>query len=152
MLEQTLLFVLVSSEQARPYASTAHCSSTMSTMLIRVDPGSAVGLAEQIAGQIRGRVAVGELASGDRLPAARELAQGLDVNMHTVLRAYATLRDEGLVELRRGRGAQIATGAHTLPARHNASLRTQIQDLVAAATRLGLTRDQLLDEIRKEPT
>jgi len=118
-------------------------------MLIRLDPASTAGLAEQIAGQIRGKVAAGELAAGDRLPPARELAQGLAVNMHTVLRAYATLRDEGLVELRRGRGAQIADRAAALPAQHSAALRQQIRDLVAAASRLGLSREQLLDEIRK---
>lgn len=114
-------------------------------MLVRVDPGSSAGLAEQIAGQMRGQIAAGELRPGDRLPPARELAAGLDVNMHTVLRAYATLRDEGLVELRRGRGAHVtATASAQL-----AALRTQIDELLESATRLGLTHDQLLDEIRK---
>jgi DNA-binding transcriptional regulator YhcF (GntR family) len=114
-------------------------------MLVHVDPGSSIGLAEQIAGQLRGQVADGALRPGDRLPPARELAAGLDVNMHTVLRAYATLREEGLVELRRGRGAQvIGTASPQL-----ATLHGQIAELVASATRLGLTHEQLLDEIRK---
>ncbi|MFT4286052.1 GntR family transcriptional regulator [Nocardioides sp.] len=114
-------------------------------MLIRVDPASAVGLAEQIAGQLRGQLADGTLGVGDRLPPARELAAGLDVNMHTVLRAYAMLREEGLVELRRGRGAHVTGLATSQLAR----LRAQIGELVATATRLGLSREQLLDEIRK---
>ncbi len=121
----------------------------MQTMLVRVDPTSPVGLADQIANQIRSRIASGQLAAGDRLPPARELAHGLDVNMHTVLRAYAALRDEALVEMRRGRGAQIAAGAEAFPAQHRAELGHQIQELLAVARRLGLTREQLFDEIKK---
>lgn len=127
-----------------------HCSSTMQTMLIRVDPSSSLGLAEQIAGQIRGQVASGAVAAGEKLPSARQLADGLQVNMHTVLRAYATLRDEGLVDLRRGRGAHIREDAGgNLPTRHGAALREQIDALVSSAARLGLTREELLEEIRK---
>ncbi|MDH2414932.1 GntR family transcriptional regulator [Nocardioides sp. CER19] len=114
-------------------------------MLLRVDPGSSVGLAEQIAGQVRGQVADGALRPGDRLPPARQLAAGLDVNMHTVLRAYAMLRDEGLVELRRGRGAHVTAAA----SEQRTALRNQVREVVSSATRLGLSRDELLDEIRK---
>lgn len=114
-------------------------------MLVRLDPDSDVGLAAQIAGQIRGAVAEGRLTQGDRLPAARQLATGLDVNMHTVLRAYTTLRDEGLIEMRRGRGAQIRAGV-TADA---AELQQQIHALVEAATRLGMTNDDLVQRIQR---
>jgi GntR family transcriptional regulator len=114
-------------------------------MLIRIDPGSPLGLAEQIAGRIRGQLADGTLRAGDRLPPARDLASGLAVNMHTVLRAYAALRDEGLIELRRGRGAYVAADTTS----HLARLRSQIVDLVDLSASLGLSRDQLMDEIRK---
>jgi GntR family transcriptional regulator len=55
----------------------------------------------------------GQLVPGDRLPAARELADSLDLNVHTVLKAYQQLRDEGLIELRRGRGAVVTSRAAT---------------------------------------
>jgi DNA-binding transcriptional regulator YhcF (GntR family) len=109
-------------------------------MLFGVDPDSTVGLADQIASQVRGAVAAGRLKPGDKLPPARELASGLAVNMHTVLRAYSVLRDEGLIELRRGRGAQVRT---TLDL-DVVELEQQMRTLVDAASRLGMTRAQLL--------
>lgn len=120
----------------------------MRTMLFRIDPTSQVGLADQIAAQVRGELAAGRLGPGEKLPAAREIAAGLDVNMHTVLRAYSQLRDEGLVDLRRGRGAHVRDGAAEL-LRGSASLTQQAQELVVAADRLGVTRDELVEIIRK---
>lgn len=117
-------------------------------MLVRIDTHSSLGLADQIAAQVRKALADGELAPGDRLPPARDVAAGLEINMHTVLRAYAALREEGLVDVRRGRGAQIR---HDLPPQGGEwlELRTQIRDLVQRASRLGLSLDQLIDELRK---
>ncbi|WP_127130637.1 GntR family transcriptional regulator [Georgenia sp. SYP-B2076] len=80
-------------------------------MLLRIDPTSPQPLFEQLAGQVRTAVVSGDARSGDRLPSARDLAASLEVNQHTVLHAYQVLRDEGLLELRRGRGAVITAHA-----------------------------------------
>lgn len=78
-------------------------------VIFRIDTTSHEPLYEQLVSQVRLAVARGEVGPGQRLPAARELADALDLNVHTVLKAYQALRDEGLVELRRGRGA-VLTG------------------------------------------
>lgn len=103
-------------------------------MLIRIDPDSARPLFEQIAASVRAEVLAGRLHPGDRLPPAREVAAAADVNVHTVLRAYQQLRTEGLLDLRRGRGAVVAAAAEPL-----ADLADDIADLVRRGARLGLT-------------
>lgn len=99
-------------------------------MLIRIDTRAPEPIYTQITREVRRVLAAGELREGDRLPAARELARSLDVNMHTVLRAYADLRDEGVIELRRGRGA-VVVAVPTQPVEVSAAVR----DLVTLARR-----------------
>lgn len=114
-------------------------------MLIRVDPAAGTPLAEQIAAQVRGAIAGEVLRSGDRLAPARELAEALEVNMHTVLRAYGQLRDEGLLELRPGRGATVCGSG----SRDRARLVAAARSLLYEARRLGWTTDQVVDEVRR---
>ncbi|MET0608818.1 MAG: GntR family transcriptional regulator [Gaiellaceae bacterium] len=77
-------------------------------MLGTVDRDDALPLHEQVAAEIRRAIADGEAGPGDRLPPARDLAAVLAVNSNTVLRALRMLRDEGLLEFRRGRGVTVA--------------------------------------------
>ena len=114
-------------------------------MFFVVDAASPVGLADQLAAQIRGALADGRLRPGEKLPPARQVAAGLDVNMHTVLRAYAMVRDEGLIELRRGRGAQVVDDLDPDRLR----LDTEIRALAATALRLGVGQDELVDRVRR---
>ncbi|TBN57058.1 GntR family transcriptional regulator [Glaciihabitans arcticus] len=113
-------------------------------MLIRVDPGSVIPLFEQLAAAVRSEVLRESVKTGERLPAARELAETLDINVHTVLRAYQLLRDEGLVDLRRGRGAVV-----TDRARDYAALAAVLPQLVAEAKRLDLSPTALAALIRE---
>ena len=68
-----------------------------------------VSLPLQIVACVRRGVASGELAVGEQLPPAAELAGALSVDRNTVLAAYRQLRDDGVLEFRRGRGARVAS-------------------------------------------
>lgn len=113
-------------------------------MLFRVDHDSPVPLGEQIAASVRGAIADGVVRSGDRLPAARSLAESLGVNVHTVLRGYQRLKDERLIELRRGRGA-VVTGRAS-PGR--ARLGEAAERLITEARSLGLDDDEIVALVR----
>lgn len=113
------------------------------TVLFRVDPTSREPLNEQIAACVRHAIWDGTLVAGDRLPPARELAASLSINMHTVLRAYATLRDESLVDLRRGRGAVVTASAD------HAEVEHLIHALLAAGKRHGHTPAELASRLQE---
>ncbi|MGO1628269.1 MAG: GntR family transcriptional regulator, partial [Microbacterium sp.] len=76
-------------------------------MLIRIDPTREEPVFTQIAASIRGDIVAGSVGEGDRLPSAKQVAASLGVNLHTVLHAYQQLRDDGLVDMRPGRGAVV---------------------------------------------
>ena len=75
---------------------------------IHVNRDEPTDIFEQVAAEIRRAIADGEAKPGDRLPPARDLAAVLGVNTNTVLRSLRLLRDEGLLDFRRGRGIHVA--------------------------------------------
>jgi GntR family transcriptional regulator len=80
-----------------------------STMFrVKVNRQEPTELHEQVAAEIRRAIADGEARPGERLPPAKDLAAVLDVNTNTVLRALRQLRDEGLLDFRRGRSVTVA--------------------------------------------
>lgn len=107
-------------------------------MLIKIDAESLRPLFEQVASSVRGDILAGRLVPGDRLPSAREVAESLDINLHTVLRAYQQLRDEALIDLRRGRGAVVSASAAPL-----AELASDVAALVQRAASLGISSTTL---------
>lgn len=114
-------------------------------MLLRIDPSAAQPLSDQIAAGVRRAIADGDVRKGERLPSARELAESLGVNMHTVLRGYQRLREEGLIELRRGRGAVVSGGLDPAGRAH----LVQVSQLLIAEARVqGLSDQDILGLVR----
>lgn len=74
---------------------------------LHLQPESHIPLYIQLRDQLRALVHSGELRSGDRIPASRELAGQLGVHRTTVANAYAELESEGLIRGHVGRGTFI---------------------------------------------
>ena len=117
-----------------------------STMLeVNIDRSDPVPLHDQVAAQIRRAIAEGEAGPGERLPLARDLAAVLGVNKNTVLRALHVLREEGLLEFRRGRGITVAGTPQ-----HGAVL-THVRQLVEFARQQGYGRAEIIQMIKDLP-
>ncbi|MEW2582754.1 GntR family transcriptional regulator [Streptomyces virginiae] len=115
-------------------------------MLLRLNTADHRPLHEQVAAAVRRAIAEGECAPGDRLPPARDLSQALGVNTNTVLRGLRALRDEGLLEFRRGRGVTVAGGAD-----RRSRLLERVRELVADGARLGYGKADLIEMIKEVP-
>jgi GntR family transcriptional regulator len=113
---------------------------------VNVDRSEPVALHDQVAGELRRAIADGECGPGDRLPPARDLAAVLGVNQNTVLRALRLLRDEGLLEFRRGRGVTVASEA---PGR--SEVISRLNEVIKIARKNGIRRDELVEMMRLMP-
>jgi DNA-binding transcriptional regulator YhcF (GntR family) len=105
---------------------------------VKIDRKEQTDLFEQVAAEIRRAIADGEAKPGERLPPARDLAAVLGVNTNTVLRSLRLLRDEGLLEFRRGRGIHVAGTAE------RGAVLVRARELVRFARQQGYRTDELI--------
>jgi len=109
---------------------------------VKLDRGDQTALHDQVAAQIRRAIADGEARPGERLPPAKDLAAVMGVNANTVLRALRALREEGLLEFRRGLGVRISG----TPQRGAVTARAR--ELVGFARQQGYPPEELISIIQ----
>jgi len=110
---------------------------------VKIDRDEPTELYEQVAAEIRRAIADGEAKPGERLPPARDLAAVLEVNTNTVLRALRLLRDEGLLEFRRGRGITVAGTPES------GAVIAQVRELLTFARSRGYRPDEIVEMIHR---
>jgi GntR family transcriptional regulator len=102
-------------------------------------------LHEQIALELRRAIAEGEVRPGESIPQAKELAAVLGVNTNTALRALRILRDQGLLEVGRGRAIRVAGTPERV------EVLEKLKDLFELARRGGYNRDDLIALLQTLP-
>jgi GntR family transcriptional regulator len=112
---------------------------------VNLDRNDPLPLHEQVAAEIRREIAAGEVKRGERLPPARDMAAVLGVHPNTVLRALRMLRDENVLEFRRGRGVTVAGQPE------RGIVTAQAKELLKLARRFGFAREELLTMIEHLP-
>ena len=120
-------------------------------MIIKIDFNSSEAIYIQLRNQIIMGIATSQLQEGDSLPSVRHLAEEIGINMHTVNKAYAVLREEGIIHLDRRRGAVIAIDMNKLQALED--MKRQLAVLLAKGRCKNITKEDvytLVDEIFEE--
>ena len=120
-------------------------------MIIKIDFNSEEAIYTQLCNQIIVGIATAELCEGDSLPSVRQLAEEIGINMHTVNKAYAVLREEGIIHHDRRRGAVIAIDMDKLRAMDE--MKRQLRVVLAKGRCKNITKEDvyaLVDEIYQE--
>ena len=120
-------------------------------MYIEIDFNSGEAIYTQLMNQIILGIATSKLREGDSLPSVRQLAESIGINMHTVNKAYALLREEGFVAIDRRKGAVIAINADKLKAMQE--MKKNLMIAIARGYCKTISRQEvhaLIDEIFDE--
>ena len=110
-------------------------------MYIEIDFNSDEAIYMQLRNQIIMGIATSEIREGDTLPSVRQLAQTVGINMHTVNKAYAVLRQEGFVQLDRRKGAVIAIDIDKLKA--VAEMKEQLRIVLAQGCCKNISKEEV---------
>lgn len=112
---------------------------------VEIDREGELPLHDQVAAAIRHDIIAGDVRPGGRLPPARDMAVVLGVHPNTVLRALRLLRDEGILEFRRGRGVTVVGEPE------RGVVAAQAAELLRLARRWGVRREEVVALIEGLP-
>lgn len=122
-------------------------------MIIEIDFQSEEALYMQLRNQIILGIATSVIREGDTLPSVRQMAEDIGINMHTVNKAYAVLKQEGFLRLDRRKGAIIALDADKLQAMEE--MKDSLRVVLAKGCCKNVTRqevhemvDEILDDMK----
>ena len=117
-------------------------------MYITIDESDRRPIYRQVADEIKGLIARGELREGMALPPVRQVADDLGVNLNTIAAAYRELQKEGLLRVRHGSGAMVS--ARTIAQQSDGELRKALRTSLAHMVLAGLPRSEVVEIVNEE--
>lgn len=118
-------------------------------MFLTIDPEDRKPIYQQVAGGIKTLIARRELAEGAALPPVRQLAADLGVNLNTIAAAYRELQSEGLIAVKHGSGAVVAS-ATSAPDKNADHLRRPLRAALTELVLAGLPSKEILSIVTAE--
>ena len=117
-------------------------------MFLTIDTTDPRPIYQQVADGIKALIAHGKLAEGTPLPPLRQLAADLGVNLNTIATAYRTLQGAGLIVVKHGSGAVVASQTSSERSEDELvrPLRAALTDLILA----GLSTEKIARIVMRE--
>jgi GntR family transcriptional regulator len=117
-------------------------------VLLAIDTQDRRPIYRQIADGIRTLIASGQLREGAPLPPLRQLASDLGVNLNTIAAAYRQLECDGLLSVKHGSGATVAS--RTTAKQSDDELRMPLRNALTQMILSGLPRGEILSMVNDE--
>ena len=117
-------------------------------MFLTIDTSDRRPIYQQVADAIKSLIARGELQEGAPLPPVRQLAADLGVNLNTIAVAYRQLQSEGLLTVKHGSGAVVAS--LTTIEQSDDELRNPLRNALTGLILAGLPKSKILGIVNDE--
>jgi GntR family transcriptional regulator len=123
----------------------------VTSFYITITTGSGTPIYRQIIDQVKLGVATGALAAGDAVPSVRNLAEQNLVNANTVVKAYAELVRDGVLESHHGKGFFVAAKRQVYSrAERLRRLRQAAEAFVHEAVFLDFTAEEIRKAVHEK--
>lgn len=103
----------------------------------------------QIANRLRCDILNGKYKPDEQIPAVRQLAFEASVNPNTMQKSLSFLEDEGLLYSKGTIGRFVTSDGEILKEAREKMKKSCMDDLIARAKESGISKDELIDYIRK---
>ena len=103
---------------------------------------------EQILEKFRLLILSGAMEPDSRMPSVRQLAMELSINPNTIQRSYRALESDGWIVTVPGKGCFVSANGNCQE-QERLRLLDQLAETCAALTSLGMTREEICQQIRK---
>ncbi|WP_297633216.1 GntR family transcriptional regulator [uncultured Clostridium sp.] len=118
----------------------------MKALFIEIKFDSEIPIYMQIRNEIIKGISIGQLKNGDSLPSVRQMSSMIEVNLHTINKAYNLLKAEGYVRVDRRTGVVIDVKPKE---EYEADLEEKMELLLAEAFLMGIEKKKVLKIIEK---
>lgn len=116
-------------------------------MILRIDFDSEVPIYLQIKNQVIEGIAKGYIEDGEELPSVRGLAEDIEVNMHTVNKAYSLLKDDGYLKIDRRKGAFISLDLRSSQEKFQDEFKYNLEYFMAECFNRGISKEVVKTEV-----
>jgi len=113
--------------------------------MLRINPGSAVPVYEQLKRQIKLCIVSGKYPQNHRMPSIRQLAAQLTINPNTIAKVYRQLETEGFLHSKTGSGFFVLFKKEYLGLARKKLLAEITDEFVTMVIELGFSPEELMN-------